>query len=97
MKLKSKSTILENIITDLDEQLAAIPTFDWTGAPIEDSLQLDMIIDGVRNIYFCEGNWEKKHYPIDRTIATLLVENELYERKQQPTEEDKYGNGNNIA
>jgi hypothetical protein len=95
MKLKSKSTILENIITDLDEQLAAIPTFDWTGAPIEDSLQLDMIIDGVRNIYFCEGKWEKKHYPIDRTIATLLVENELYERKQQPTEEDKHGNRNN--
>ena len=95
MKLKSKSTILENIITDLDEQLAAITTFDWTGAPIEDSLQLDMIIDGVANISFSEDSGFRKHYPIDKTIATLLVENELYERKQQPTEEDKYDNGNN--
>jgi len=92
MKLKSKSSILENIITDLDEQLAAIPSHDWTGEPIEDSLQLDMLIDGVRNISFCEGKSEKKHYPINRTIATLLVENELYERKQQPTEEDKHDN-----
>ena len=43
MKLKSKSTLLENIINDLDEQLAAIPTHDFDGTPIEDSLHFDML------------------------------------------------------
>ncbi len=88
MKLKSKSTLLENIITDLDEQLAAIPTHDFDGTPIEDSLHMDMLIDGVANISFSEDNGFRKHYPINRTIATLLVENELYERNNQPNEED---------
>jgi hypothetical protein len=88
MKLKSKSTLLENIITDLDEQLAAIPTHDVDGTPIEDSLHFDMLIDGVANISFSEDNGFRKHYPINRTIATLLVEDELYERNNQPNKED---------
>tara|TARA_S200002703_G_scaffold126393_1_gene112847 strand:- start:191 stop:472 length:282 start_codon:yes stop_codon:yes gene_type:complete len=88
MKLKSKSTLLENIITDLDEQLAAIPTHDFDGTPIEDSLHFDMLIDGVANISFSEDSGFRKHYPINRTIATLLVEDELYERNNQPNEED---------
>jgi hypothetical protein len=88
MKLKSKSNLLENIITNLDEQLAAIPTHDFDGTPIEDSLHLDMLIDGVANISFYEDNSFRKHYPINRTIATLLVEDELYERNNQPNKED---------
>ena len=88
MKLKSKSNLLENIITNLDEQLAAIPTHDFDGTPIEDSLHLDMLIDGVANISFYEDNSFRKQYPINITIATLLVEDELYERNNQPNKED---------
>ena len=41
-----------------------------------------------QEISFSEDNGFRKHYPINRTIATLLVENELYERNNQPTSED---------
>ena len=41
-----------------------------------------------QNISFSEDSGFRKHYPINRTIATLLVEDELYERNNQPNEED---------
>lgn len=90
MKQQSKSLILENLIQEVNAQLAAIPTNDFDGAPIEDSMNLDMYIDGVANIHFIDGIG-RKHYPINKTIATILVEDELKERNNQPTEEDKYG------
>ena len=86
MKQKSKSLILKDIISDLDEQLAAIPSHDFDGAPIEDSMQFDTYIDGIANINFVD-NIGRRHYPIDKTIATILVFDELEERKNQPTEE----------
>ena len=87
MKQKSKSLILKDIISDLDQQLAAIPSHDFDGAPIEDSLQFDIYVDGVANISFTD-NIGRKHYPIDKTTATILVFDELDERKNQPTTED---------
>tara|TARA_R100000742_G_C4279644_1_gene104939 strand:- start:4514 stop:4801 length:288 start_codon:yes stop_codon:yes gene_type:complete len=89
-QLKSKSLILENIITDLDKQLAAIPTSDVFGSPIEDSLHLDMLIDGIANIHFIDGIG-RKHYPISKTIATILVEDEIEGRNNEPTKEDING------
>lgn len=91
MKQKSKSLILKDIISDLDEQLAAIPSHDFDGAPIEDSMQFDTYIDGIANINFVD-NIGRRHYPIDKTIATILVFDELEERKNKPTKEDIYGN-----
>ena len=89
MTQQSKSLILENLINEIDTQLAAVPTHDHDGSPIEDSLSLDMYIDGVANINFVDGIG-RKHYPINKTIATILVEDELKERNNEPTEEDKY-------
>jgi len=91
MKQKSKSLILKDIISDLDEQLAAIPSHDFDGAPIEDSMQFDTYVDGIANINFVD-NIGRRHYPIDKTIATILVFDELEERKNKPTKEDIYGN-----
>lgn len=90
MKLKSKSLILNNIIAEADKQLAAIPEFDASGTPIEFTTEYDMYIDGIANISFIEGE-NHKHYPFDKTIATLLVEDELEKRNEEPTQEDKYG------
>ena len=36
---KSKSLVLDSIITEVDEQLGLIPSHDFDGSPIEDSLQ----------------------------------------------------------
>ena len=82
---KSKSLILDNIMTEVDEQLSRVPTNDFDGSPIEDSLHMDMLIDGIG----------RKHYPFNKTIATILVEDELDCRKQEPTMEDKNGNKEN--
>ena len=90
MKQKSKSPILNNIMTELDEQLAAIPSHDFDGTPIEDSLSLDMYIDGIANVNFVD-DIKRRHYPISKTIATILVFDEIEERKNEPTKEDMYG------
>lgn len=87
MKQKSKSLILKDIISELDQQLAAIPSHDFDGSPIEDSLQFDTYVDGIANVNFVD-NIGRRHYPIDKTIATILVFDEIEERKNQPTKED---------
>jgi|TARA_R100000030_G_C3162990_1_gene101291 ubiquinone biosynthesis protein COQ9 len=85
---KSKSLILDNIISEVDEQLGLIPSHDFDGSPIEDSLHMDMYVDSIAEIHFTDG-LGRKHYPFDKTIATYLVEDELECRLNKPTEEDK--------
>ena len=63
---KSKSLILDNIMTEVDEQLAAVPTADFDGSPIEDSLHMDMLVDGIAAIHFVDGIG-RKHYPFNKT------------------------------
>ena len=77
-------------MTELDEQLAVVPTADFDGSPIEDSLHMDMLVDGISAIHFVDGIG-RRHYPINKTIATILVEDELDCRKLQPTNEDLNG------
>tara|TARA_Y100001937_G_C6963610_1_gene260008 strand:- start:97 stop:387 length:291 start_codon:yes stop_codon:yes gene_type:complete len=85
---KSKSLILDNIMTEVDEQLALIPSHDFDGSPIEDSLHMEMYVDSIAAIHFIDG-LGRKHYPFNKTIATYLVEDELECRLNEPTEEDK--------
>ena len=85
---KSKSLILDSIMTEVDEQLSLLPTNDFDGSPIEASLHMDMYIDAIANTHFIDGIG-RKHYPFNKTIATILVEDELECRRTQPTEEDK--------
>jgi hypothetical protein len=92
-KQKSKSLILNQMMSDTDEKLAAIPEFDASGTPIEFTTDYDMYIDGIANIKFIEGD-NHIHYPFDKTIATLLVEDELEQRNNEPTMEDIHDNRN---
>ena len=39
-KQKSKSLVLDNIMSQVDEQLSLIPSNDFDGGPIQDSLHL---------------------------------------------------------
>ena len=93
-KQKSKSLKLDNIISEVDEQLSLIPSHDFDGSPIEDSLHMDMYVDAISEIHFTDG-LGRKHYPFNKTIATYLVEDELDCRKNEPTEEDKNVNQEN--
>jgi len=76
-------------MSEIDEQLASIPLHEADGTPIEDSMHLDMYIDGVANISFTD-DIKRRHYPINKTIATILVFDEIEERKNEPTKEDIY-------
>lgn len=87
-KQKSKSLILDNIISEVDEQLSLIPSHDFDGSPIEDSLHMDMYVDAISEINFTDG-LGRKHFPFNKTIATYLVEDELDCRKNEPTKEEK--------
>tara|TARA_R100001129_G_C5266463_1_gene232784 strand:+ start:683 stop:970 length:288 start_codon:yes stop_codon:yes gene_type:complete len=84
---KSKSLIFDNIIEKVDEQLSLIPTNDFDGSPIEDSLHMDMYVDSISAIHFVDGIG-RKHYPFNKTVATILIEDELECRMQEPTSED---------
>ena len=42
-------------------------------------------------MYFKDGIG-RKHYIVDKTVATILVFDEIEERKNEPTKEDEYGN-----
>tara|TARA_R100001086_G_scaffold10154_1_gene5413 strand:- start:91 stop:381 length:291 start_codon:yes stop_codon:yes gene_type:complete len=91
---KSKSLIFDTIMTEVDEQLSLVPSNDFDGSPIQDSLHMDMYVDAIADIHFTDGI-ERKHYPFNKTIATYLIEDELECRNLEPTEEDKNGNKEN--
>jgi len=88
-KQKSKSQILETIFEQVDEQLALIPDSDWDGSIIQDSMHFDMYVDTIADVHFTDG-LNRKHYPFNKTMATILLEDELECR--QLTKEDEYGN-----
>lgn len=77
-------------MAEVDEQLSLIPSNDFDGSPIEDSLHMDMYVDSIAGIHFTDGIG-RKHYPFNKTIATILIEDELKGRYEEPTEEDKNG------
>tara|TARA_R110002153_G_scaffold50534_3_gene142195 strand:- start:290 stop:556 length:267 start_codon:yes stop_codon:yes gene_type:complete len=88
MRFKCNSSVAQSIIKDLDQQLSKIPSNDVDGTPTEDSMHLDSYIDAITMItaYDISG---KKFYPFGRTVATIFVEDEIQERKNQPTGDEK--------
>ena len=67
--------------------------YDWDGSTIQDSMHFDMYVDTIADVHFTDG-LNRKHYPFDKTMATILLEDELECR--QLTKEDEYAvNKNN--
>ena len=50
MKLKSKSPLLNTIISTVDDLLSKIPTLDQSGGALEDSLDFDQYVDSIKNL-----------------------------------------------
>ena len=82
MKLKSKSSLFNNIISQADDQLASIPLTDYHGTPLEDSLDFDMHVDGIKMIKVKDGEGHTLQ-PFSTLVATKLVYDELTERREQ--------------
>tara|TARA_R110000824_G_scaffold232752_1_gene420889 strand:+ start:1343 stop:1615 length:273 start_codon:yes stop_codon:yes gene_type:complete len=82
MKLKSKSSLFHTIIGKVDQQLASIPLHDSQGTPLEDSTDFDMHVDGIKGLKLTNPVGKIVH-PFSTTIATELVYDELFERREQ--------------
>tara|TARA_R100001244_G_scaffold588_1_gene1262 strand:+ start:273 stop:545 length:273 start_codon:yes stop_codon:yes gene_type:complete len=82
MNLKSKSTLFHTIIERVDQQLAGIPLNDSEGAPLEDSTDLDMHIDAIKEMKITNAKGDVIH-PFSTAVATQLVYDELTERREQ--------------
>ena len=93
-KQKSKSQILETIFAEVDEQLSLIHNFlIGMALQYEDSMHFDMYVDTIADVHFTDG-LNRKHYPFDKTMATILLEDEL-ECRQLTKEENYAVNKNN--
>ena len=82
MKLKSKSSLFNNIISQADEQLASIPLNDSQGTPLEDSTDFDMHVDAIKEMKLTNAAGTIVH-PFSTSIATQLVYDELADRREQ--------------
>jgi len=90
MKLKSKSSLFHTIIERIDQQLAGIPLHDVEGTPLEDSTDLDMHIDAIKEMKITNAKDDVIH-PFTTTVATQLVYDELAERREQSNGDKWHG------
>ena len=82
MKLKSKSSLFHTIIERIDQQLASVHLNDAEGSPMEDSTDLDMHIDAIKEMKITNAKRDVIH-PFSTAVATQLVYDELTERREQ--------------
>tara|TARA_R110002020_G_scaffold250975_2_gene464909 strand:- start:982 stop:1257 length:276 start_codon:yes stop_codon:yes gene_type:complete len=88
MNLKSKSTLLKTIITQADNVLTSIPTYDHDGMPIEDSCTFDTYIATLTDIKIKTEKGQTL-LPIDIPFASALIYDEMQERRELPNGESQ--------
>jgi hypothetical protein len=86
VKIKSKSKLFKTIIRDVDALLNDIPTMDHEGVTLEDSMMLDSFIDSIKN-YKVKDEKGTFHYPFGTTIATVMVFDELSDKREEEKDE----------
>jgi len=84
MKIKSKSAILKDIISKVDQVLSGLPTNDYTGAPIEDSYEFGRYQSDLKKLFYVTQNGEHKTFLSDE-MARDLIHDELFAREQKCT------------
>ena len=82
MSLKSKSTLFHTIIERVYQQLANTPLNDAEGSPMEDSTDLDMHIDAIKEMKLTNAKGDIIR-PFSTAVATQLVYDELTEKREQ--------------
>lgn len=80
MKLKSKSPLLNTIISTVDDLLSKIPTLDQSGGALEDSLDFDQYVDSIKNLQLKDETGTNLH-PFSTYVSTRLVYDELAARR----------------
>jgi len=82
MKLKSKSPLLNTIISKVDDLLSKIPSLDQAGAALEDSLDFDQHVDSIKELQLKDETGTNLH-PFTTYVASRLVYDELAARRDE--------------
>ena len=69
MKIQSKSAIIKEIVSKIDQILSKVPDNDYNGNPIEDSYEFGRYQGELKKLFFTSIE-----APSDRLLCTILIE-----------------------
>jgi len=81
MKFKSKSQILRELFTKLDNSLSKIPDVDYKGHPLVESDEMSKYLTDLKNI-FCSDRDGNMHKPLGIDFCTKLIYDEIDSRAE---------------
>jgi hypothetical protein len=81
MKIQSKSAIIKEIVSKIDQILSKVPDNDYNGNPIEDSYEFGRYQGELKKIFYTTQDGSHKTFISDE-MAKDLIHDELFERKQ---------------
>ena len=81
MKIQSKSAIIKEIVSKIDQILIKVPDNDYNGNPIEDSYEFGRYQGELKKLFYTTQDGSHKTFISDE-MAKDLIHDELFERKQ---------------
>ena len=81
MKIQSKSAIIKEIVSKIDQILSKVPDNDYNGNPIEDSYEFGRYQGDLKKLFYTTQDGSHKTFISDE-MAKDLIHDELFERKQ---------------
>ena len=81
MKIQSKSAIIKEIVSKIDQILSKVPDNDYNGNPIEDSYEFGRYQGELKKLFYTTQDGSHKTFISDE-MAKDLIHDELFERKQ---------------
>ena len=81
MKIQSKSAIIKEIVSKIDQILSKVPDNDYNGNPIEDSYEFGRYQGELKKLFYTTQDGSHKTFISDE-MAQDLIHDELFERKQ---------------
>ena len=80
MKIQSKSKILQEIVSKIDQILSKVPVSDYNGNPIEDSYEFGRYHGELKKLFYTTPDGQHKTFLSD-DMASDLIHDELAERE----------------
>ena len=81
MKIQSKSKILQEVVSKIDQILSKVPDNDYNGNPIEDSYEFGRYQGELKKLFYTTPEGNHRTFISDE-MASDLIHDELFERNQ---------------
>ena len=81
MKIQSKSAIIKEIVSKIDQILSKVPDNDYNGNPIEDSYEFGRYQGELKKLFYTTQEGDLRTF-ISDDMAKDLIHDELFERKK---------------